>query len=357
MNAQLASGNSNENKRTILFAAIFLVVAILGLTYVKWWPYTFKALKAASEHTIGSSILTGGAESAPDPSWGAAWDYALAYYNAVWKAVILGILLGSLIQVLIPTQWLIDKLGKHTFKSTALGGIASLPGMMCTCCAAPLAVGMRKKQVSVGAALAFWIGNPAINPATLIFMAFVLSWEFTMLRVVFGLLLTFGISYLANRFMPAAVTSPVPVHTDGKPVPQESLPFWNRWFKQVWSMLLNIVPAYILSVLLLGAFRAWMFPEIGEAAASSILIIILFAVVGMLFVIPTAAEIPIIQTMMSFGLGAGPAAALLITLPSVSLPSFMMLSKTFPLRVLVFVASSTVLLGVLCGIAGAIIIQ
>ena len=34
-------------------------------------------------------------------------------------------------------------------------------------------------------------------------MTFVLSWKFTLLRLVFGVILTFGVSYLANRFVPA----------------------------------------------------------------------------------------------------------------------------------------------------------
>lgn len=357
MDATNKSINQEQPNRkiTAAFVLVFLLIAVAGLTYVKWWPYTEKALLAATNHTIGSSIVTGEGATAPDPSWAAAWEYALAYYNAVWKVVVLGILLGSLLQVLIPSQWLVDKLGKHTFKSTALGGIASLPGMMCTCCAAPLAVGLRKKKVSIGTSLAFWLGNPALNPATLVFMFFVLSWEFTVLRLIFGILLTFGVSYLADRFSPSVRTDAIPLSNSQETAHRH--PLWLRWLHQVWSMLLHIVPAYILSVLLLGALRAWMFPEVGEAAANSILVILLFAVLGMLFVIPTAAEIPMIQTMMSFGVGAGPAAALLITLPSVSLPSLMMLSKSYPKKVLVFVAASVVILGVLCGLAGVLLIS
>jgi hypothetical protein len=74
----------------------------------------------------------------------------------------------------------------------------------------------------------------------------------------------------------------------------------------------------------------------------------------MLFVIPTAAEIPIVQTLMSFGLGAGPAAALVLTLPAVSLPSLLMVRKAFPARVLVFVAAAVVVVGIVGGITAAL---
>ncbi|GMK48727.1 hypothetical protein PghCCS26_58570 [Paenibacillus glycanilyticus] len=345
------------NKKIIISAAIFLIIAIAGLTYVKWWPYYLKAINAATEHTIGSSIVSGKNQAAPDPSWQSAWDYAKAYYNSVWKAAILGILLGSLLQVLIPSRWLLKALGKTSFGSTLVGGAASIPGMMCTCCAAPIAIGLRKKNASVGATLAFWLGNPTINPATLVFMTFVLSWKFTLIRLVFGLLLTFGVSYFANRF---ASNEALPEQVASAPEKMEqeehSAPLLVRWLKAIGSMLLHVVPAYILAVLLLGACRAWLFPTIGETASNNILLILLFAIAGMLFVIPTAAEIPIIQTMLSFGLGTGPATALLLTLPSISLPSILMIRKSFPYRVLLFVVVSVVVLGTLSGIAGVLLL-
>lgn len=73
------------------------------------------------------------------------------------------------------------------------------------------------------------------------------------------------------------------------------------------------------------------------------------AIAGTLFVIPTAGEIPIVQTLMALGLGVGPAAALLTTPPPVSLPSLVMLGKSIPVRVLIFIAVSVMLLGVLSG--------
>ncbi|MFC3885105.1 permease [Bacillus songklensis] len=349
LNSPLPQEQPNS-KKTAWFIAIFLLITTAGLMYVKWWPYYHKVITAAATHSIGESIL-GDPSTSVSPSWSSAWEYASAYFNAVWKAAILGVVLGSLLQVLLPSGWLLKVLGKTSFGSTAAAGLASIPGMMCTCCAAPIAVGLRKKNVSVGAALAFWLGNPVINPATLVFMTFVLSWKFTLLRLVFGLILTFGVSYLANRFAPDA--EPLDIDQVTADTEQEITgSFLSRWLKSMGSMILYVVPAYVLSVLLLGAGRVWLFPHISEAAANSLLVVIGFAIAGMLFVIPTAAEIPIIQTFMSVGLGGGPAAALLITLPAVSLPSLLMVAKSFPKRVLVFVIASVVFLGILSGIAG-----
>ncbi|UUZ90267.1 permease [Paenibacillus sp. P25] len=352
----LAPEPQANRKKIILSVAVFLLIAVAGLTYVKWSPYYHKAIDAAAKHSIGSSIVTGKNPNAPAPSWSAAWDYALAYYNSVWKAAVLGIVLGSLIQVLIPSGWSLRALGRANFKSTAIAGLASIPGMMCTCCAAPMAVGLRKKNASVGASLAFWLGNPTINPATLVFMTFVLSWKFTLIRLVYGLILTFGVSYFANRFAGEAKLPPQIDELKAETEKEAEKPLLVRWLETAWAMILHIVPAYIIAVLLLGAARAWLFPAAGEAGSGSLLAIIGFAVAGTLFVIPTAGEIPIIQTMMSFGLGAGPATALLLTLPSVSLPSLLMISKSFPKKVLVFVAAAVVVLGILSGITGALLL-
>jgi len=85
-----------------------------------------------------------------------------------------------------------------------------------------------------------------------------------------------------------------------------------------------------------------------------LLLMLLFAIVGTLFVIPTAAEIPIIQTLMSFGLGTGPAAVLAIVLPVISLPSALMVQRALPWRVLTFMGAGVAVLGFFAGLIGIV---
>lgn len=70
--------------------ALFFLVVIAGLWYVKWQPYYGKAFTAAETHSIGKSIL---AQADANP-WQAALDYAMIYFLAVWKAAVLGVILG-----------------------------------------------------------------------------------------------------------------------------------------------------------------------------------------------------------------------------------------------------------------------
>ena len=321
--------------------ALFFLVVIVGLWYVKWQPYYGKAFTAAETHSIGKSIL---AQADANP-WRAAWDYAMIYFIAVWKAAVLGVILGSLIQVLIPRDWLLRTLGQSRFRGTLFGTLFSLPGMMCTCGAAPVAAGMRRQQVSMGGALAFWMGNPLLNPATLVFMGFVLGWHFAAIRLVAGLAMVLVVATLVQKWVKESPQVDIPQEIA---VSEPQGGFFARWGKALWSLFWSTIPVYILAVLVLGAARVWLFPHADGAVDNTLMWVIAMAVAGCLFVIPTAAEIPIVQTMMLAGMGTAPALALLMTLPAVSLPSLIMLRKAFP-------AKALWLTGVLVAISGVIV--
>lgn len=322
---------------------LFFAVVIVGLWVVKWQPYYGKAFTAAETHSIGKSII---AQQEVNPLK-AAWDYAMVYFMAVWKAAVLGVILGSLVQVLIPRDWLMRTLGQPRFSGTLFGTLFSLPGMMCTCCAAPVAAGMRRQSVSMGGALAFWLGNPLLNPATLIFMGFVLGWHFALIRLVVGIMTVLGVATLVQLWV-----KDQPQEIDITGVAQAIQPqgnFLQRWMKALWNLFWSTIPVYIVAVLVLGAARVWLFPHADGAVDNTLFWVIAMAIAGCLFVIPTAAEIPVIQTMMLAGMGTAPALALLITLPAVSLPSLIMLHKAFPAKALWLTGGLVALSGVIIG--------
>lgn len=356
MSQKLSTNTSVKIKddKHIGLILLFVIVAVAGLFYVKWSPYYAKAFLAASKHSIGKSIISGETNIAPVPSISAAVAYMAAYFKAVWKAVVLGLLLGSLVQVSIPRNWIQRFMGRNDLKSTAAASAAALPGMMCSCCAAPVAVGLKKSSASTNAALAFFLGNPTLNPATIIFMGFVLGWGFAAFRVVMGLVLVFGISMLAARFVKDEKVDSDLVINQSR-MENESGSLFVRWAKALGQLIIDTIPAYLIVVALLGFARAWLFPAIGAEWGNSILAIIGLAITGTLFVIPTAAEIPIVQTLMTFGLGAGPAAALLITLPAVSLPSLLIVRRAFPARMLVFIGAAVAAIGIISGFIGMMI--
>jgi uncharacterized membrane protein YraQ (UPF0718 family) len=340
----MPDGESLEARSGWAPAATFALLAVVGLAYVKWLPYWDKAFVAAAHHAIGGSILMGKAARAPAPSVQAALGYGLAYGKAIWKALVLALLMGSAVQTLLPGALVARWLGSRRFASTLAGGAIALPSMMCTCCAAPIVVGLRRGRAAAGAAIAYWLGNPVLNPATLVFVGFVLGWRWALLRLALGLPMVLGLGWLASRMTAgrgAAAATPAVAPEAASP----GTPF-ARWLRILARMTLQLVPEYLVLVLALGAARAWLFPTIGPAIDNHIGWIIAFAVAGTVFVIPTAGEAPILQAMMALGMGVGPAGALLMTLPAVSLPSLAMIGRSFPPRVLVMVAAGVVLFGV-----------
>jgi uncharacterized membrane protein YraQ (UPF0718 family) len=336
------------------FAALaaFVAVLVVGLYYVKWHPYYLRGVVAASRHSIGPSLLTDGAGGIPGPSWDAARNYAIAYWKAIWQAMVLGLLLGSGLQAsVLPRRWTERLFGRLGFGGVAAGGLAAVPTMMCTCCSAPVVVGLRQARSSIGGTVAFWLANPLLNPAALVFTGLVLGWHWVGLRLVSALLVVFGVAYLAERILQHD-TAPA-AHMELPQASEEPAPtsgFFVRWARELWRLSVRLLPEYLVIVLVLGAVRAWLFPAVPSAAGNDFLWIAGLALAGTAFVIPTAGEVPIVQSLMALGLGAGPAAALLVTLPAVSVPAAVMVSRVLPQRVVWFVAACVALSGIACGI-------
>ncbi len=185
--------------------------------------------------------------------------------------------------MLIPRDWLLRTLGQSRFRGQrCLGTLFSLPGMMCTCCAAPVAAGMRRQQVSMGGALAFWMGNPVLNPATLVFMGFVLGWGFAAIRLVAGLVMVLLIATLVQKWVRETPQTQAPVEID---IPEAQGGFFSRWGRALWTLFWSTIPVYILAVLVLGAARVWLFPHADGAVDNSLMWVMAMAVAGCLFVV------------------------------------------------------------------------
>jgi len=350
--ASTAVLGTTTTRRTVEYVrgfGILLVVAVVGLYTVKWSPYFQRTITILNTHAYpGSSIVSGKSAAPPAPSWDAAVGYGIAYFNAIWQALVVGLLLAATIETLVPRDWIGRVMGKAGLRTSALAGALGLPGMMCTCCVAPVVVGFRKSGAAVGSAMAFALSNPTLNPAVIVFLALAVGWQWAVLRIGFGLVLVLGAALLATRLSGRTLVLPQPRLAVSLPADGGHLVL--RWCKSLGRLVLGLLPEYIVIVLLLGALRAFLFPAAIAQAGNNPAIMLGVAAAATLFVIPTGGEIPIIQTLQSFGLGSGMAGVLLLTLAPLSLPSLAMLSRTFPLRVLAAVAGLTAVVGLACGI-------
>lgn len=350
----LAPVPARSRRPVLLGAAAFTVVAVAGLTWSKWDPYWHKLFHVLSTASLGPSILTGRTPAPPAPSWHAAVGYAVAYGKSIWMALVAALLIAAAVEALLPRRWLLallDRGSSHLAGSVA-GAVLALPSMMCTCCTAPVTVSLRRQGVPSSAALAYWVGNPTLNPAGLAFLAIVLPWPWVAVRLLLGIVLVVGVTAVVGRQRPGAGSKPVPApppvreragHLDPPPTLAGTA---RRFLHALGRLCLTLLPEYLAIVVVLGGLRGWLFPVGHALAAWGALAVVLFAVVGTLFVIPTAGEIPIIQGLLAAGVGVGPAGALLLTLPAVSLPSMVMLGRSFRLRTMAALAGTVALLGV-----------
>jgi hypothetical protein len=105
----------------------------------------------------------------------------------------------------------------------------------------------------------------------------------------------------------------------------------NEWMRATWGFGLMIVPLLFGGVFFTG-FIGGLIPE--QAVATLVggngLLSNLFAsFVGMIWYFATLTEIPIVEMLMRLGMGKGPALALLLAGPALSLPSLLVIYKVF----------------------------
>ncbi len=333
--APAASGSSRP---AVVGTAIFLVVVVGALCWAKWWPY---AGKVAGVLTTGkfagrASLPLG---SAPGPSWQAAWSFTVGYFGSVWVALVAALVIAAAMEALVPSAWI-----RRAFpagRGAWAGGVLALPSMMCTCCTAPITVSLRRCGVAPGPALAYWVGNPVLNPAVLVFLAVLLPWPWVAVRVGAGVVLVFLIVPLVAR-LGAADAVPVPLAPNPGFEPASVV---IRFMRRLGVLAVTLVPEYLLVVLAVGAARPWF----AHGTAGPWPVILLAAVLGTLFVVPTAGEVPIVLGLLAAGAGPGLAGALLLTLPALSLPSLVMVGRSVPKRVLLALSAAVIALGVACG--------
>jgi uncharacterized membrane protein YraQ (UPF0718 family) len=342
-----------SRKAAVLGVLLALVVAVAALLWAKWLPYAAKVVSLRDTHKwTGSSILAhGGVRPGDPPTWHAATSFFGAYVLAIWKALVAGLLISAAIQALVPRAWLLRVMNRRgNVQAAAMGGLLSTPSMMCTCCTAPVAATLRRDGVGTAAAVANWLGNPLLNPAVLVFLALVTPWQWTLTRIVVGVLVVVGGGALVarltgNREIPRdeVVAAPEPTGTWFAEAPA-------RFVRTLLRLCLTLLPEYLLVVLAVGAFRGWLFPIGNSALRDGVIVVLVSAVIGTLLVIPTAGEIPILQGLALEGLSLGGVGALLVTLPAASLPGMAMVSRSFGWRTTVATAGAVAAGGLVAGV-------
>lgn len=336
---------------------VLAAVSAAGLAWAKWVPYAQKAGHLSRTHTwTGGTMFAASGQPGAAPALSGAWHFTGTYFHEVWKGFLVALVIAAVFDALVPRAWLLTLMNRRTRLGQAVaGGAAALPSLMCTCCTSPLVVGLRKRGVSTTASLAYWVGNPVLNPAVLVFLFLVAPWQFGVVRAVVGLAVVVGgtvlVTRLASRGRPDG-HRPLPpeLASPGPSDPVRFSQFPGRFARSLLQLAVTLIPAYVLVLFILGYLSGWLSDFSGLDARLGIAAVLVCAVVGTLLVIPTGGEIPVVLALTAAGVGAGSAGALLITLPALSAPSMIMVGRALSWRVTLAMAAVVAVAGLMAAV-------
>jgi uncharacterized protein len=367
MAATESLGSARVAPRGKLFVGIagltvLAVVFTAGLAWAKWIPYGHKAVKLSSSHSwSGGTMFADSGKPGALPTFSGAWHFSWVYFQEIWKGFLVALLIAAAFDALVPRAWLVSLLNRRTRLGQATaGGAAALPSLMCTCCTSPLAVGLRRRGAGSTASLAYWVGNPLLNPAVLVFLFLVLPWRFGVVRILVGVAVVVGGSLLVTRLLGPREPDrdrPLPpeLRTAGDPDPVRLSQFPLRFARSLLRLAVILIPLYLVVLYIVGFFSGWLSDFSGLDASLGIAAVLVCALLGTLLVVPTGGEIPVILALTTVpaamtGVGAATAGALLITLPALSLPSMMMVGRALSWRLTLGMAAVVAAAGLCSGL-------
>jgi uncharacterized membrane protein YraQ (UPF0718 family) len=322
-----AVGAAPSRRTAVLAGLVTLLLAAALLTWSKYLPYWLTVPTVLQSSDPGASILDVGGPASASPL-AAGWSFTVAYLAGVWKALLAGLVVAAAVQVLLPRSWLRCAMGSPGARSGGLrGSLIGVLTLMCSCCAAPVAVALRRARAGLPASVGFWLGNPALNPVVIVLFLAVLPWQWGALRLVAGVVV------VAVGIALARLEDRAPA--DGGGVGPAPAPFEGSllvaYGRTLGGLAVRLLPEFLAVAFVLGAFRAELFP-LGGTSGGTLVLVLALVVAGLLLPVPTGAEVAVVAGLLAAGLPVAAAAALAVTLPVFSLPSLLMVRNAFPSR-------------------------
>ena len=312
--------------------------------------------------------------------------------------------IAGTIAVYVKKDAIVGLLGPTAKKYIAypVAGISGGILAVCSCTVLPLFTGIYTRGAGIGPAIAFLFTGPAINVTAILLTGNVLGWDFAVGR----LLAAFVISVIAGMIMAFAFQE----HDEGNaksgfvPGLGDNVGYSNgsiltffamqlavlivfglaipvvakwisigvlvvgivgmavlkfhkehnmEWLSETWGLTKKILPYLFIGVFLAGIIEVVVPQEFVSGVVGSNTIVSNFAasLFGAVMYFATLTEVPIIQKLMTLGMGRGPALTLLLTGNALSLPSIIVLVKIMGGRKTAVYVGSVVTLSALVGMA------
>lgn len=285
--------------------------------------------------------------------------------------------IAGAISVFIKKDFILRYLGGETKKYIAYS-LASVSGAIlavCSCTILPLFAGIRKRGAGLGPATTFLFAGPAINIAAIFLTMSVLGYEIGLARVISAILLSIlvGLSMQAifkektemsdlfiEKSKDIAVSKKVLIIffiamigvliVNGLQI-DKTIKYLimillliitviiaifkfqketgKEWLKETWSFAKMLLPVLFVGVFFAGFIMPFLPQELIQrfVGSNSVFSNLISAIFGAFMYFSTLTEIPILQALIAKGMNQGPALALLLAGPSLSLPNMLVLRK------------------------------
>ncbi len=302
------------------------------------------------------------------------WHALLEYLSAhVITCLVPAFFIAGAIAVFISQPAVLKYFGPQA-KRLLSYSVASVSGTIlavCSCTVLPLFGGIYKRGAGLGPAVAFLYSGPAINVLAIVYTARLLGYDLGLARAIGAIAFAVGIGLIMafiyrkeESLKDAQAFALLAADPEGKSLWQQAVFFGTlvgilvfaasknwiatgvllavlavilwRWFTRgemaLWMRETLHFVRLIVPWLLVGVFAAGIIkvavPESWIAASvggDSLLANFIAAFLGALMYFATLTEVPIIKAFMDLGMGKGPALALLLAGPALSLPSMLVL--------------------------------
>lgn len=288
-----------------------------------------------------------------------------------------------------------NKFISYTVASVSGGVLA-----VCSCTILPLFAGIWKRGAGIGPATAFLYAGPAINVAAIFLTGTVLGWELSFTRLAFSIVGAILIGLIMSKFFSNQHdTGEMFIADEKKAASNSSIGLFfflqlaflvvgglkinptlkysllglfvtsliflvifkfdkkhnKEWIGETWDFTKKILPFLFAGVFIAGVVSKALPKEVvNDLLGGNNLFSNFFAsIFGAFMYFATLTEVPIIQSLMSLGMGKGPALALFLAGYSLSLPNMIVLTKlmgikkafTYFLLIIVYSASAGFIYG------------
>jgi uncharacterized membrane protein YraQ (UPF0718 family) len=285
--------------------------------------------------------------------------------------------------------------------------VASVSGTVlavCSCTVLPLFGGIYKRGAGLGPAIAFLYAAPAINVLAIVYSARLLGYDIGIARavmailfsVVVGLIMAFIYRREQSQADSKAFDMMAAQTSDGMGTRLQVLflltlvgilvfaasqqwaligillvilavtlwRFFSRgemslWMKETWRFVRLIIPWLLIGVFIAGMIRVGV-PESAINSAvggNGLLANFTASFLGSIMYFATLTEVPIVRSFLDLGMGKGPALALLLAGPTLSLPSMLVIRKIMGTKKMLLYMAIVVVMATISGYIFGLITQ